>query len=248
MDALINDRGKYLTATNQIRRELYNQWGQLDSKRTQSIGRMGLTSFSFPVGDDAPRGVWMLKTLVGSTQFQRTVRIETIKPNRLKISYDIKDKVSSKSKPFAANLHVEWLQGAVARNLKYDIETTFDGVATSFASYPDYTFDDLTRSELLSVDGPVISGVVDDNGDREIVANFNLKGSSTPRGMLRATFVTKVYEESGDFSIDAFTMPLSPYDQYIGLRSPQTDMHQLNTGEDHKFDIVYLTSTGTPLQ
>ena len=64
----------------------------------------------------------------------------------------------------------------------------------------------------------MISGVTDAAGDATIKARFEI-GASAP-GMLLASFVTRVYEESGDFSIDANRAFYSPYRRYAGIKSP----------------------------
>ena len=38
---------------------------------------------------DAPTGNWMARIKVGGTEFSQQVKIETIKPNRLKINLDV---------------------------------------------------------------------------------------------------------------------------------------------------------------
>lgn len=62
---------------------------------------------------------------VGGVTFTKRLRIETIKPNRLKISLTMPQKKLLRGEPLDAAMHVEWLQGATARNLKYDIQGTF---------------------------------------------------------------------------------------------------------------------------
>jgi uncharacterized protein YfaS (alpha-2-macroglobulin family) len=65
--------------------------------------------------------------------------------------------------------------------------------------------------------------------------------------MLAAVFTTRVYEESGDFSIDGFSVGYSPYERYVGVRSPQTDLSQLATGKDHRFSVALVNFEGRQL-
>lgn len=94
-------------------------------------------------------------------------------------------------------MHVEWLQGATARNLKYDIQGTFISTPTTFSGYKKFYFDDPSKI-FNSEESKVISGVTDAAGDATIKARFET-GASAP-GMLLASFVTRVYEESGDLA------------------------------------------------
>ena len=64
--------------------------------------------------------------------------------------------------------------------------------------------------------------------------------------MLLANLVTRVYEESGDFSIDADRMLYSPYRRYAGIKSPQKDKEQLNTGANYTYEVASVDYLGKP--
>ena len=82
-----------------------------------------------------------------------------------------------------ARLHVEWLQGAIARNLKYDIQGTFIATPTTFEGYKGFYFDDPSRV-FNTEESKLISGVTNERGDATVQARFEL-GSTAP-GMLLA--------------------------------------------------------------
>lgn len=90
----------------------------------------------------------------------------------------------------------------------------------------------------------LISGVTNERGDATVQARFEL-GSTAP-GMLLANLVTRVYEESGDFSIDADRMLYSPYRRYAGIKSPQKDKEQLNTGANYTYEVASVDYLGKP--
>jgi uncharacterized protein YfaS (alpha-2-macroglobulin family) len=146
-----------------------------------------------PTEPDAPTGAWNVNVNVGGVTFTKRLRIETIKPNRLKISLTMPPKKLLRGEPLDAAMHVEWLQGATARNLKYDIQGTFISTPTTFSGYKKFYFDDPSKI-FNSEESKVISGVTDAAGDATIKARFET-GASAP-GMLLASFVTRVYEES----------------------------------------------------
>ena len=64
--------------------------------------------------------------------------------------------------------------------------------------------------------------------------------------MLKTTYISKVFEEGGDFSIDRYSVPFSPYKTYVGLRLPQTKNYDnsLETGNLYSFDVVTLNDKG----
>jgi len=184
-----------------------------------------------------------VKAQVGGVSFSKRLRIESIKPNRLKIALSMPEKTLLRGEPMDARLHVEWLQGAIARNLKYDIQGTFIATPTTFEGYKGFYFDDPSRV-FNTEESKLISGVTNERGDATVQARFEL-GSTAP-GMLLANLVTRVYEESGDFSIDADRMLYSPYRRYAGLKSPQKDKEQLNTGTNYTYEVASVDYLGKP--
>ena len=153
------------------------------------------------------------------------------------------EKTLLRGEPMDARLHVEWLQGAIARNLKYDIQGTFIATPTTFEGYKGFYFDDPSRV-FNTEESKLISGVTNERGDVTVQARFEL-GSTAP-GMLLANLVTRVYEESGDFSIDADRMLYSPYRRYAGIKSPQKDKEQLNTGANYTYEVASVDYLGKP--
>ncbi|WP_235848719.1 alpha-2-macroglobulin family protein [Parabacteroides timonensis] len=270
---MLNDRAKKLPANHPVVMELYNPLGQLYLRKTQTRGELGVYSFAMPTEPDAPTGAWNVNVNVGGVSFTKRLRVESIKPNRLKIDLTFAggtnkgsmDKASMddgaidraslgtggsrtaptvlRGEPLNGRLHVEWLQGATARNLKYDIQGTFISTPTTFKGYKDFYFDDPSKT-FNSEESKLISGTTDDKGDATIQTRFEI-GTTAP-GMLMANFVTRAYEESGDFSIDANRMLYSPYKRYAGIKSPQQTREQLNTGSNYTYEVASTDYQGNP--
>lgn len=240
---MLNDRAGKLPAGHPVIMELYNPLGQLYLRKTQTRGELGVYVFDLPTEPDAPTGAWNVKVDVGGNTFSKRLRIESIKPNRLKIALSIPEKTLLRGEPVDARLHVAYLQGATARNLKYDIQGTFISTPTTFTGFKNFYFDDPSKT-FNSEESKLISGTTDDVGNARIDTRFEI-GSSAP-GMLMANFVTRVYEESGDFSIDASRLLYSPYKRYAGIRSPQTGKEQLNTDKTYNFEVASVDYKGHP--
>lgn len=240
---MLNDRAKKLPANHPVVMELYNPLGQLYLRKTQTRGELGVYSFAMPTETDAPTGAWNVNVNVGGVSFTKRLRVESIKPNRLKIDLSMPEKTLLRGEPLDGRLHVEWLQGATARNLKYDIQGTFISTPTTFSGYKDFYFDDPSKV-FNSEESKLISGTTDEKGDATVQAKFEI-GSTAP-GMLMANFVTRVYEESGDFSIDANRMLYSPYKRYAGIKSPQQTRDQLNTGSNYTYEVASTDYLGKP--
>lgn len=241
---MLNDQQAKLPASHPVNLELYNPLGQLYTRQIRTRGELGLYTFALPTEADAPTGVWNARITVGGVTFDKRLRIESIKPNRLKIDLRLPEKVVLKGEPLDARLHVEWLQGATARRLKYDIQATFIATPTTFPAFPGFYFDDPART-FNSEESKLISGQTDDEGNATIPARFEV-GSAAP-GMLKANLVTRVFEESGDFSIDGSLFRYSPYKRYAGIKSPQHEKEQLNTGTTYTYEVASVGYQGNPV-
>ena len=59
-------------------------------------------------------------------------------------------------------------------------------------------------------------------------------------GKMKATFITKVFEKGGNFSIDQFSMPFFPYSSYVGINVPalEDNKNMLFTDTSHTVEVV----------
>ena len=66
---------------------------------------------------------------------------------------------------------------------------------------------------------------------------------------MTAVFRGKVFEESGNFSIDRFSLPYFPYASYAGLKTPSGERYSsmLYTDTTQRLDVVFLDIEGKPV-
>ncbi len=241
---LLEDKLKLLPPTHPVVMELQNPQGQVAQRLVRSSSENGFYRFATATSPDAPTGNWTARVKVGGVQFTQTVKIETIKPNRLKIKLDFgKEKITAGDNNISGTLHVNWLAGSPGRNLKAEFEVLLTRAQTRFDKYPEYTFDDPAK-DVATEAKKIFEGYTDDDGNATI--NTSLEVSGEPSGVLNAIFRGKVFEESGNFSIDRFSLPFYPYTSYTGIRLPQGDKARgmLLTDTTHRVDVVTLDADG----
>ena len=88
-------------------------------------GMNGFYTFDVPTLATDPTGLWNAYIKVGGTTFHKGLRIETIKPNRLKINLALPKILQATDKDVYAPLTSTWLTGATASKLKAKIECNF---------------------------------------------------------------------------------------------------------------------------
>lgn len=121
-------------------------------------GARGLEGFYyFPIATDAsaPTGNWNATITVGGAQFSHTLKVATIKPNRLKIKLDFEDEILDVTKPVKGIASALWLHGSPGRSLKIDMTATLRASNSAFPKFPKYNFIDPIRS-FSEVEIPVL--------------------------------------------------------------------------------------------
>ncbi len=241
---IFNDAANKLPKTHPIKFRLSDPNGKVTYQTVQKSNELNHYSFIVPTNPDDPTGSWEAMVSVGGAKFYKSIKIETIKPNRLKIKNVFKNAVLSSSYPNTSNLQVNWLHGAVAKDLKVEMQAKFSQQTTTFKGYEKYVFDDLVR-QFSTEEINVFSGKVDVNGRASVTIDPKLQGQAP--GMLKAAFMTKVYEEGGDFSTDVIATTYSPYKTYVGLKLPElTKYGMLETRANNRFEVVTVGENGRP--
>lgn len=245
MTLILEDKNQVLPNNHPVIFELRNPDGKLEHKLVKKSNVNGFYTYQPITNSEAMTGNWRVYAKIGNTSFSEGVKIETIKPNRLKIALDYgKEYLTVNDVDLNGDLEVKWLHGGVAKNLKAEFELVLTKATTTFSKYEEFTFEDQTREftpEVFSI----FEGELDSQGKAKIPASIKIEGDAP--GKLNAHFKGKVYEQGGDFSINQFTIPYYPYNSFIGIRSPEGDHRgMLLTDKDQPVDIVCLTPEGEP--
>ncbi|PWJ43779.1 Ig-like domain-containing alpha-2-macroglobulin family protein [Sediminitomix flava] len=243
---MLEDMERTLPENHPVAMELYNPSNQLVYRKTSDASVDHLYRFDFETDEDAPTGNWRAVAKVGGANFSKTVKIETIKPNRLKIDLKFPKKTfTANDRNISGDLNVRWLSGAKANNLKAEYELLLRPMTTKFKNYPNVSFDDESKS-FTSNREMVFEGRVDAEGNAKV--NINLGKATKAPGALMVSLYGKVYEEGGEFSIGNSSIPFYPYKSFVGVKAPEGDRRGiLLTDKDHQVRIVSVDADGNPV-
>ena len=241
---MLEDREKRIPDKHPVALEIYNPRGQFYTKMISTQGTNGFYTFAVPTQADDPTGLWNAYVKVGGTAFHKSLRIETINPNRLKITLALPTILQASSKDVYAPLTSSWLTGATASRLKAKVEMSLSKVNTQFKNYGQYLFNN-PATDFTTVRADVFNGVLDAEGRAGV--NIQLPVATGAPGMLNATLTTRVFEPGGDASIYSQTVPFSPFTSYVGINLNQPKGKYIETDKDHVFDIVTVNDQGQPV-
>ncbi len=253
---VLQDKLSAIPAGHPVTMQLIDPRGSVVQTKTLTESVGGFYAFKFKTAEKAETGSWMVKAHLGGSTFSKSLMIETVRPNRLKVELNFLSADEASDKPLEilyksdgkpkGKLFGQWLHGAKASKLKADISLRFSPKQTKFGRFTDFNFDDPAR-RIKSNDKILLAGRLDSEGYLQFEKDIEPK-SKAP-GLLKATFTTRVFEEGGAFSISRSSIDYHPYENYVGMKLPKGDATRgmLLTDKQHTVEIASVDAKGEPV-
>ncbi len=188
-------------------------------------------------------GLWLAELSVGPKKFRKNLRVESIKPNRLKVNLDLPKEIDY-AIPTERHINVSstWLHGAPAADLAIEVDADFYNIAPNKGEYTGYSFKDPARTGSTGLI-KLYQGKLDDAG----LGSFKLKlEKDLFPGKIRANLKTRVFEKGGGFSENYSSVQISPFADYVGVKSPKSrwGSNSIKIGEDATFTMACVDKDG----
>ena len=244
---ILEDKEAVLLSDQPVTFELFNPDNQLYKRKVKTHSLNGFYDFRTNTEISDPTGNWRAQVKVGGATFSKILKIETVKPNRLKIKLDFnKQDIIYSDSDQKGDLSVTWLHGAVAKQLQTDVEMSLSSGKTSFENYFGYHFDDPSKN-FSARDEIIFDGSTDDKGVASFDPNISVK--ETAPGMLKVNFKTRVFEKGGDFSVTNQKIKYSPFTSYVGVKVPEGEGWNgaIYSNENNIIPIATVDSKGNPV-
>lgn len=241
---MIEDKYAPLPDKHPVIFKLINPKGQIIQEQIQSLTNLRLLTFRTATSPEAETGPWKALISIGGAEFSKQLRIETIKPNRLKIDFSTKDEVIKGEDLFATGrIQSSWLTGIKASKLRTIVDLNLRAGQTKFENFPLYCFDDATKTFKYETK-TLLDVKSDEDGNLPLPLQFG-KINDAP-GMLEADFTIRVFEPGGDASIRQFTKKYSPYIKYAGLFIGRAGENKeyIKVDENSILKVVAVNSSG----
>ncbi len=239
--AMIEDGEKDIPRRHPVTMELYTPQGQFYSKQVNTSGMNGLYVFDIPTRESDPTGTWNAYFKVGGASFHKSLPVETVKANRLKVNAELSDEIIQAGRVIRFDVSSAWLTGAAASGLKAVCTMTLSRRNAAFSGYEGYNFQN-PISTYDKTERTVCTVTLDNSG--RAGRNVNFPSEPSAPGMMNANIVTRVMEPGGDASIATCTELFSPFRSYVGVKLPS---EWQETDTDLNFPIVVLDSRGRPV-
>ena len=237
---ILADKAERLPEGHPATLELYTPEGQFYT-RMVSTGQDGFYTFPIATSSDDPTGWWNAYVKVGGSAFHKSLHIETVKPNRLKVNLELPGEILQGGARNTARVTSSWLTGVPASGLKASATMTLSKGPATFKGFDGYTFRN-PASSFENSEYSLFETTLDGNGYAETA--FNLPAAKDAPGLLQAFIVTSVLESGGDESFTTQTVPYSPFPAYVGVKLPEGE---LETDKDNTVQVAVVDATGARL-
>jgi len=240
---VIEDKQHKLPNEYPVTFELFKPDNQLVKKEIVKKGLNGFYRFTALTSPDAVTGNWNIYAKVGGQEFRKRLKIEMVKPNRLKVELRSKNETLETGIDNTMNLSSKWLTGANAGALKTTVKVKLIPLKTSFDGYSQYIFDDPTKS-FRSEEEEIFNGKLNAKGKQSFT--YKTESNNEVPGMLKARFTSYVYEKGGDYSLNTQDYLLSNYNTYAGMNLNFDDdkYNLIYTDRNHTLNLISLDANG----
>lgn len=216
---MLQDKKATLPKEYPITMEFFDAKGQLYEKRVTNKQINGIYPLSLSTQVNDPTGTWRISIKAGENTFEKSFKIESIKPNRLKSTLVFDYTLLKKElEPFKAQIKANWLTGIPAAECKAVVELKLKDEATTFKTFPSFAFGNEFFKNNSFEAKTVFNGPLSTLG----TGSFSLNISENPdvSGKLTAQFQTRIFEPSGDFSTTVEKITYHPFSSYVGIEIP----------------------------
>ncbi len=241
--AIIRMNKKNPPAEQPVTLTVYNAMSQNVLQTKQNCGSFGHVYFSIPTAATDPTGNWLAVLNVADQQFDEQLKVETVKPNRLKILVDVPELIEAPDLTLTGAVTSRYLFGAPAANLNTSIYVELVHKEFTAPKFSEYIFQTPVKY-FSTLTQEVYQGPLDSQGRYDL--NFEFDDLVNANGLLTAVLRTSVMEKGGNLTENAKTISISPFKSYVGIKNIFMN-RAARFGDKYNIPVIVVDKNGAPL-
>ncbi|MDR0616040.1 MAG: hypothetical protein LBG29_04455 [Synergistaceae bacterium] len=214
--------------------------GRLWGESTETLSAMGMASCEFLLSDAARTGIWRVEAYIpGERDFiaETSFLVEDFAPPRISVELNSDKKELSSGEDAKLFLFSEYLFGAPADGLNYEIRERFIPREYTNSDWPGYVFSD-NRVSFSPESLTLTQGTLSASGAASV--DFSVP-RLTPPSMLDIIFEAGVMQDGGRWVYKTLSIPYYPKDTLLGIRLPDGN---ISTGTAIPFAFAAISRNG----
>jgi alpha-2-macroglobulin len=243
VSAFVRSNRKSPPADQPVTLKFYNPQNQVMLETMQKCGPNGHVYFALPTGIADPTGSWRAELAVAGQSFSKELKIETVKPNRLKVFINVPDTLPAGSVDIAGTLESRYLFGTPAAGLKAEMRVDLTAAAVRIPIWDEFTFSHPLKKFERS-DGDMMESNLDDAGANSF--SYEANDAKTAPELVCAILRATVYEKGGGFTQNGKRILIVPYRSFIGFKNPFS-YGNAQTGQTYQLPIIVTSLSGKPI-
>jgi uncharacterized protein YfaS (alpha-2-macroglobulin family) len=243
LSAVIRMNGEVPPEKQPVILKVRNARGQIAHEARASCGFNGHVYFAVPTELSDPTGDWSAGITVGDQTFTRTLKVETVKPFRLKIDVDMPEAFHPPHTDITGTITCKYLFGAPAADLRSSIRADLSSGSFTTEKHGDFIFSTpMKQYERRTVE--ILETRLDGDGTARFSAHVpNLKLAP---GLVRVNLNINVYEKGGSFATHRRVTTVYPYTAFVGLKNIFAGGYA-EAGETYQLPIIVTDHEGNPV-
>ncbi|MBN2280519.1 MAG: hypothetical protein JXQ65_08065 [Candidatus Marinimicrobia bacterium] len=213
--------------------KLRNPLDQVVAEQKTTVGKFGHCSFDLPVAPNAPTGNWKAELHFAGEVTYHWLKIETVKPNRIKVRMDFPEKIVGSPLKLTGKITSRYLFGAPGKGLPVLGEMVLTAREPKIKGYENYNFYDpmlkFETRERIFVDGEL-------NESGEFSVDYAFKKEVENTSGLNAQLKITVSEKGGSQVSEYQNILVMPARILPGIR--QSEPFYLKRNNEYHFPIV----------
>ena len=219
-----------------------NPLGSVVFESTAKTSANGMFSLDIPTDLNAPTGEWQAIIKSGGNEWNHYLRVETVKPNRLKNLLELPKNFSGQQIKIKETFKSMYLFGTPAAGLKANIEFSLRSKALKFPRFPDFTFkNQMLRFEERDAES-LFDGNLNGNGEVAISKAIDLRNRNIPEAATISIHAT-VHEKGGGFTESWYSTLVNPYPVFVGLKT-RDYWDGVRIGDTLRIPVITLDENG----
>lgn len=234
LSAIIRSERKIPPENQMVYLKVKNPLGQVAFEEKKKCGNNGHVYFSIPSDIKAPTGNYVAELKTADNSFTKVLKIETVKPNRLKVNIGISDTIMDSRGNVSGNIESKYLFGTPAAGLRAIVSAAYSALPLSIPVLSDYSFSHPLRY-FTERREEIKDTVLDIEGKLQIT--HRISDIQKIPELLNAHYQVRVYERGGDFTAQSKNVLVIPYSTFVGIKN--VFLHgSAATGKAYELPIV----------
>ncbi len=228
-------RNNNIAINHPIKLTITNPQGKKVLNNTLKSSGDGVFYYAFESAKNAFTGIYNVKVDIGDNIFTHKIAIEAVVPNRVKLAINTIDSLDlTKEKELKFSLQGDYLFGAPASGLEWNINADIRPQQFSPKKYKDWTFENLSKEQhyFNSYNNGKLneSGFVENSIDISKFANADRN--------LNMLITARVLENNGRAVTQRKSVKLKKFDSFVGIKNPAT--RYVQSGDSLNLNVVLL--------